>query len=211
MPLQLFKDSHPPRSKSTVRTTLLIRFGFALKKLTSTSNQLKMINPYVKYYLRIIRPKVNIDCEFIGKHQPPSHKCASTLGTSCSPERITCLLNGSGDLAVTEFQAAFFPSSSVTHSSLLVTWGHWDNTMVIRSVCSEPSTLKLHHPPLNRVRIHFIFLWNISLYIYLYIHASIHPSMHLSIHPSIHPSIHHSIKIYMHLFFLLDFLLSVSV
>lgn len=151
MPLQLFKDSHPPRSKSTVRTTLLIRFGFALKKLTSTSNQLKMINPYVKYYLRIIRPKVNVDCEFIGKHQPPSHKCASTLGTSCSPERITCLLNGSGDLAVTEFQAAFFPSSSVTHSSLLVTWGHWDNTMVIRSVCSEPSTLKLHHPPLNRI------------------------------------------------------------
>ena len=56
-----------------------------------------------------------------------------------------------GEIAVTGLDSAFFPSSSQTHHGLLVTWGHWDNSLVVRSVGAEPSTLKLHHPPLNRV------------------------------------------------------------
>lgn len=152
MPLQLFKDPHPPRSKSTVRTTLLIRFGYAIKKLTSSmSNQLKIVNPVVRYYMKILRPKISGDLEFIGKNQTPFHKVANTISAGCSPERIACMI--SGEIAVTGLDAAFFPSSSQTHHSLLVTWGHWDNTLVVRSVGAEPiSTLKLHHPPLNRVR-----------------------------------------------------------
>ncbi len=155
MPLQLFKEPHPPRSKSTVRTTLLIRFGFAIKKLTSSmSNQLKITNPIVRYYMKLLRPKISGDYEFIGKNQSPPHKLISNLEAGCSPERIACLLNG--DIAVTGLDAAFFPSSSQTHNGLLVTWGHWDNSMIVRSVGPEPSTLKLHHPPLNRVSLFII-------------------------------------------------------
>lgn len=151
MPLQLFKDSHPPRSKTTVRTTLLIRFGFAIKKLTSSmSHQLKIVNPIIRYYMKVYRPKISGENEFIGKSQSPPHKKGSIIPTGCTPERIACIM--SGEIAVTGFDAAFFPSSSQAHNSLLVTWGHWDNSLVVRSVGAEPSTLKLHHPPLNRVR-----------------------------------------------------------
>ncbi len=150
MPLQLFKEPHPPRSKSTVRTTLLIRFGYAIKKLTfSMSTQLKIVNPIVRYYMKVLRPKISGDFEFIGKNQAPPHKRVHSMYAGCSPERIVCMITG--EIAVTGLDSAFFPSSSQTHHGLLVTWGHWDNSLVVRSVGAEPSTLKLHHPPLNRV------------------------------------------------------------
>lgn len=151
MPLQLFHEPHPPRSKSTVRTTLLIRFGYALKKLTSSmSNQLKIIDPIVRFYMRVLKPKVFGDYEFIGKSQSPPHKVSCVQSAGCTPERIACMVNG--EIAVTGLNATFFPTSSANQHNLLVTCGHWDNTIVVRSVGAEPSTLKLLHPPLNRVR-----------------------------------------------------------
>ena len=149
MPQQLFNEPHPLRSKPTVRTTLLIRFGSAIKKLTSLSSTIKLTNPYVQQYLKMVKPKVNVDCEFIGKVDPLIHKAVHTINVTISPERIVPLQ--SGELTVTEFQTAFFPSSSQTHSSLLVTWGHWDNTLVVRPAFVDAPPIRLHHPMLNKV------------------------------------------------------------
>ena len=151
MPLQLFKEPHPARSKSTVRTTLLIRFGTMLKRLTSSlSGPLKITNPQIVHCIKIIRPKVNIDCEFIGKGDSSIlHRPIYTTSVSCSPERLVCLWNG--EVAVTSLNASFFPSASQTYNSLLVTWGHWDNTLVVHLVGMEPTTIKLHHSSLNKV------------------------------------------------------------
>lgn len=152
MPLQLFKESHPPRSKSTVRTTLLIRFGSIFKRLTSSSSApLKINNSIVSSNMKLIKPKVSNNCVFIGQPDPPfSHRPIVTTPVPLSPERLTCLWNG--EVAITDQDASFFPSPSSTYNSLLVSWGHWDNAVLIRSVTSEYGhTVKLSNSPLNRV------------------------------------------------------------
>ena len=155
MPLQLFKDTHPARSKQTIRTTLLIRFGFAaIKKLTSsTSHQLKIVNPIILHYMKILRLKVSGDFEFIGKNQSSPHEVKNISSLRFSPEKIACTMTG--EVVVTELNAAFFPNTSQTHCSLLATWGHWDNTLEVLSVGSEQMMVKLHHPPLDRVRCYY--------------------------------------------------------
>ena len=149
MPQQLFNEPHLLRSKPTVRTTLLIRFGSAIKKLTSLSSNAKPTNIFVQQCLKLVKPKVSIDCEFIGKVDPLIHKPVHTINVAVSPERIVPLVNG--ELAVTEYQMAFFPSSSQTHNSLLVTWGHWDNALVVRPAFIDAPPIRLHHPMLNKV------------------------------------------------------------
>uniref|UniRef100_A0A1X7VEE8 Uncharacterized protein n=2 Tax=Amphimedon queenslandica TaxID=400682 RepID=A0A1X7VEE8_AMPQE len=153
MPLQLFKEPHPHRSKTTVRTTLLIRFGSILKRLTSSSSApLKINNSIISHSMKLIKPKVSLDCVFIGQPDPPfSHRPIVTTTVPLSPERLTCLWNG--EVAITDQDAAFFPSPSGTYNSLFISWGHWDNAILIRSVgISDHSiTIKLHNSPLNRV------------------------------------------------------------
>ena len=58
----------------------------------------------------------------------------------------------SGELVVMERETNFFLASSQTHGSLLVTWGNWDNTVVVQSVGFESGSVRLHHHPLNKVR-----------------------------------------------------------
>ena len=42
MPLQLFREPHPPRSKSPVLTTFRMRIGFALRRFTTNSPLVKV-------------------------------------------------------------------------------------------------------------------------------------------------------------------------
>ena len=162
MPLQLFKEPHPHRSKTTVRTTLLIRFGSILKRLTSSSSApLKIHNSMISHSMKLIKPKVSLDCIFIGQPDPPfSHRPIVTTPVSLSPERLTCLWNS--EVAITDQDAAFFPSPSGTYNNLLISWGHWDNAILIRSVGinDHTTTIKLHNSPLNRVSplIHCVFI-----------------------------------------------------
>ena len=150
MPQQLFRDPHPLRSKSTVRTTLLIRFGTVIKRLTSFSSApLKVSNPYILNHMQTVRPKIYTDSVFIGKPGYPVHRPGHTVNTTISPEKLACLWNG--EVAVTELKACLFPSASQMYNNLLVTWGHWDNALVIRVVGMESSTIRLHHQPLNKV------------------------------------------------------------
>ena len=75
---------------------------------------------------------------------------SSVVDKDKTPEKIVCI--GSGELIVTGKKASFFQNSSPAHSSLLVTWDTWDNSLVVRSVASETTELRLHPHPLNRVR-----------------------------------------------------------
>ena len=164
MPLQLFKEPHQPRSKSTVLTAFRIRVGTALRRLTSSSSGLMRYgNPYVWLYVQLLRqkdPRSTCSCEleFIGNDNPPTPTLYNKLETRWTPERLLCI--SSGELLVMERETNFFLASSQTHSSLLVTWGNWDNSVAVRSVGFENGSIKLHHHPLNKV-------WNMPLSLFV--------------------------------------------
>ena len=153
MPQQLFKDPHLSRKKTTVLTAFRIRIESAFKRVTSLGqlNQpLRISNPYISRHLQQLKSRSSGTTEFIGYAELPGHVAASKLPTRYSPERIVTL--GNGELVITELNTCFFPSTSASHSSLLVTWGHWDNALVVRSILAGADIpVRLYHPLLNKV------------------------------------------------------------
>lgn len=151
MPLQLFKDHHQPRSKSTVITAFRIRIGTALKRLTSSSSSIKLINPYVWKNVQLLKqkdPKSLYNLEFIGRSGAPPPAPYNMMDTLSTPERLVWL--SGGEIVVMAQATNFFPASTQTQSSMLVTWDNWDNTVIVRSVGSESGCVRLHHHPLNK-------------------------------------------------------------
>ena len=104
-------------------------------------------------YLQLLRqkdPKSIYDLEFIGHNGAPPPAMYSKVVARWTPEKLVCL--SPGDLVVMEREASFFLASSQTHASLLVTWGNWDNSVIVRSIGPESRSIRLHHHPLNKVR-----------------------------------------------------------
>ena len=152
MPLQLFKEPHPSRSKNSILTSLRIRIGSALRWLSTSPPILKVASPYFKMHISLHRAKLPVsssDCDFIGTSGPPDLMYSHSQVAERLPEKIVCI--GNGELIVTEQNASYFPSSSPAHSGLLVTWGSWDNSLVVRSIVSDVPPLNLHPHPLNQV------------------------------------------------------------
>ena len=79
-----------------------------------------------------------------------------------------------------ERETNFFLASSQTHSSLLVTWGNWDNSVAVRSVGFESASVRLHHHPLNKVK-----CLSVCLSVDLSVCLSVHLSVDLSVCPSV--------------------------
>ena len=156
MPLQLFKDAHPARTKMTIVTAFRMRVGTALRRFTSySSGGLRYSNPYIWLYIQLLRQKdprsaLSCEIEFIGLPGHPTPALYNKLDTRWTPERLLCV--SSGELLVMERDINFFQASSQTHASLLVTWGNWDNTVAVRSVGFDSGSVRLHHHPLNKVR-----------------------------------------------------------
>ena len=155
MPLQLFREPHPARCKSAVLTTFRIRIGSALKRIITTSPLVKVTNPF--FWMNVYQHRVKLsvsssDCDFIGTQGSPEliHAHSATV-LDRIPERIVCI--GNGELIITQMRVSFFQNSAPAHSSLLITWGHWDNSLVVYSTATTETTIvRLHPHPLNRVR-----------------------------------------------------------
>ena len=152
MPLQLFRDPHATRSKNSILTSFRIRIGSALRWLSTTPPLLKTSSPFFWMFISLIKVRIPLsgsECDFIGTPGTPDLLFAHEQSIERVPERIVVISNT--ELIVTGLQSSYFQSSSPTHSSLLVTWGTWDNSLVVRSTASETTVIRLHSHPLNRV------------------------------------------------------------
>ena len=153
MPLQLFREPHAPRTKSAVLTAFRMRLGTALKRFTSTSPLVRVNSQYFWMNISVHRVKTNIsssDCDFIGAPGAPDMLISHMSEIdNRSPERLVCI--GGGELVVIGQKVLFVQSSSPVYSSLLVQWGTWDNSILVRSTVSETVVVRLLSHPLNRV------------------------------------------------------------
>ena len=155
MPLQLFREPHPARCKSAVLTTFRVRIGSALKRIITNSPLVKVTNPFFWMNVCVHRARLSssgADCDFIGTQGTPELVFAHMATVQDRiPEKMVCI--GNGELIITHLWVSFFQSSAPAHSSLLVTWGHWDNALVVYSTATtEKIVVRLHPHPLNRVR-----------------------------------------------------------
>lgn len=152
MPLQLYRDPHPTRSKNSILTSFRIRIGSALRWLSAPPPVQRTPSPYFWMHLSAVKAKIPLSgsgCDFIGTPGSPDLVFAQDQLIDRVPEKIVVV--GGAELIVTGLQTAFFPSSSPSHAGLLVVWGTWDNSLVVRSTACETTALRLHSHPLNRV------------------------------------------------------------
>ena len=162
MPLQLFRESHAPRTKSAVFTSFRMRLGTALKRFTSNSPLLRLSSQYFWMNMsvhRVRNPYSSSDCEFIGV-QGPSDMQLSHLAEvefNRSPEKLVCM--GGGELVMVGQQVLFVSTSSPSNSSLMIHWGTWDNSIVVRSTASEAVVVRLPSHPLNKVSNRYSLAW----------------------------------------------------
>lgn len=152
MPLQLFRDPHPTRSKNSILTSFRIRLGSALRWLSANPPLLKVTSPHIWIHISILKARIPLsgsECDFIGIPGTPDLLYSHEQSVDRVPEKIAVI--GNAELIVTGMQSSYFQSSSPAHSSLLVTWGNWDNSLVVRSIANETAVIRLHSHPLNRV------------------------------------------------------------
>ena len=93
----------------------------------------------------------SLDNDFIGAQESRKSGLISLhIGAlDRTPEKL--LYIGNGELLVTEMRSLFFLSNSPSSSSLLVLWGTWDNSLIVKSTVNESTTLRLHSHPFNKV------------------------------------------------------------
>lgn len=148
MPLQLFREPHPPRDKASVLTlsALKNRFIPVLKLLAGTSSPLTRTT--AQHFLMNIdvhktRPNHSLsECDYLGERHGPDLNCTYSANLDAVPQRIVYM--GNGEVVVTKLKACFISSSSSSHASILVTWGFWDNSLLVYSAAHEHNTLRLH-------------------------------------------------------------------
>lgn len=149
MPLQLFREPHPPRDKASVLTLSAIKNRFlepVLKRFTGSTTPLTRAT--AQHFLMNIdihktRPTHSMsECDFLGEPHGPdlNHTYHSSLDST--PDRIVYM--GSGEVVVTKPKTCFIPSSSPSYASILITWGFWDNSLLVYSSAHERDTLRLH-------------------------------------------------------------------
>ena len=157
MPLQLFKDAHAPRSKNSILTSFRIRIGSALRWLSAVPPTQRTPSPHFWMHISPVKARIPLsgsECDFIGTPGSPDLLFSHEQGLERVPEKIVVV--GGSELIVTGLQTSYFQSSSPAHASLLVVWGTWDNSLVVRSTACESSAVRLHSHPLNRVSLsHF--------------------------------------------------------
>lgn len=153
MPAQLFKEPHPPRTKtSPVLTTFRMRLGNVLKRLTTTSPLLKIISPL--FWSKVSLHKIRIsntssqEYDFIGAPGSPEPICAYGGKHDRIPENM--VYHGNRELIVMETNSRYVQNTSPAHSSLLMVWDNWDNSLIVQSVTNE-TTIRLHSHPFNKV------------------------------------------------------------
>lgn len=152
MPAQLFREPHPQRTKtSPVLTNFRMRLGNVLKRLTSTSPLLKITSPF--FWTKVILHKIRIstssqDCDFIGSPGTPDLIYAHGARHDRIPENLVYI--GNRELMITGKDTHFVPNTSPAHSSLLLKWENWDNSLIVQSITHD-TFIKLHSHPFNKV------------------------------------------------------------
>ena len=152
MPLQLFREPHAPRTKNTVLTNFRMRLGNVLKRFTTTSPMIKFTSSAFCSNITLHRTRLggsSSDNDFIGIQAKPDPVYSHVSAVDRTPEKLVYI--GNGELIVTEMKSLFFLSTSPSSSSLLVLWGTWDNTLIVRSTVSDSTSLRLHSHPSNKV------------------------------------------------------------
>lgn len=152
MPLQLFKDPHPPRSKNSILTSFRIRIGSALRWLSTVPPIQRTPSIYFWIHVSSVKARIPLsgsECDFIGMPGMPDLVFAHVQILERVPERIVMV--GGAELIVTGLQTVYFPSTSPATAGLLVVWGTWDNSLVLRSTASDTTAIRLHSHPLNKV------------------------------------------------------------
>ena len=157
MPLQLFREAHAPRTKSTVLTNFRVRLGNVLKRFTTVSPLIRVTSSMFWSNITLHRAKMggaSSDNDFIGAQGKSEFVYSHVSSVDRTPEKLVYI--GNGELIVTEMRSLFYLSTSLSSSSLLVLWGTWDNSLIVRSTVNESSALRLHSNPFNKVSCDFL-------------------------------------------------------
>ena len=154
MPAQLFREAHPPKAKTAapVLTMFRMRLGNALRRFTSTSSLAKVSSP--AFWSKVSLHKARIatsdhDCDFVGAPGTPELIYAHTIKLERTPETLTCV--GHREVVLTGKKERYVQNTSPAHSSLLLAWGNWDNSLMVQSTVHE-AVLRLNTHPFNKVR-----------------------------------------------------------
>ena len=153
MPLQLFREPHAPRTKSAVLTNFRVRLGNVLKRFTAVSPLIRVTSSMFWSNVTLHRAKMggaSSDNDFVGTQGKSELVYSHVSSVDRTPEKLVYI--GNGELIVTEIRSLFFLSTSLSSSSLLVFWGTWDNSLIVRSTVNEASPLRLHSHPFNKVQ-----------------------------------------------------------
>ena len=129
-----------------------MRVGHALKRWTTTSPLMKVTSPYFWMNISVHKAKYSSsssDCDFVGAQGKPEMLLSQVALVEQTPEKMVFI--GNGELVLTDKHVLFHQSSSPAHSSLMIQWGTWDNSLIVRTTSNEAAVVKLHSHPSNMV------------------------------------------------------------
>ena len=151
MPRQLFKEPHPARNKMTVFTTFRIRIGTVLKRLTTDSVFDKLENHYIPLYITSCKPRLKQPSMcFIGEAGRRNLEVMFIELVERYPSSLLYLSESEG-IIIVGASTAFFPMATGPHSSLLLLWSLWDNSVDVKSF--NGMEIKLHHSLIDKASI----------------------------------------------------------
>ena len=151
MPLQLFKDPHPARHRTTVLREFMLKIGSLLRKIQESESLFKnMTSILISRHMLVCRPRLSQQGQdFIGSDEGAEPVCVYQEEVEFNHPNIFYLSGGEERVALLTPRAAFVQASSRTYQSVVVTWGNWDNAVHI--LAFDGTVCKLYPPALDRV------------------------------------------------------------
>jgi hypothetical protein len=151
MPLQLFKDPHPARHRTTVLREFMLKIGSLLRKIQESESLFKnMTSILISRHMLVCRPRLSQQGQdFIGSDEGAEPVCVYQEEVEFNHPNIFYLSGGEERVALLTPRAAFIQASSRTYQSVVVTWGNWDNAVHI--LAFDGTVCKLYPPALDRL------------------------------------------------------------
>lgn len=151
MPIQLFKDPHPARHRTTALREFIWRVGSLLRRMQEQESPFSNLNnPHVARALVVYRLKLSQGGQdFIGSQGGAEPMCVYTDETHYHHARLYYLGSGEERLALCCPKSAFIPAAAHTSQSMVATWGNWD--AAVHVLAFSGGVTKLDTPALDQV------------------------------------------------------------
>ena len=152
MPLQLFKDPHPARHRTTALREFIWRVGSLLRRMQEQESPFSsLLNPHVSRMLAVWRSKLSQGGQdFIGSPGGAEPMCVYTEESEFHHSCLYYLGSGEERLALCCPKSVFIPAAGHTSQSVVAKWGNWDGAVHVLAFTG--GVTKLDMPAMDLVR-----------------------------------------------------------